>query len=152
MPNIPIAETRAPEPEAMESAEEEVNDDFDISDLGPNPTQQMIDMKRKKMQNKKGVSASPKKAVLTPSSSSTAKKVVPKKVEIPARNEFPGENCAIYLINANIAERSGYSGTLDFTKLQNLVGPDFHGAQLTFIHTPKDWRYEHKYLCGRRGI
>jgi len=41
------------------------------------------------------------------------------------------------MIEANIAEKS--HGFLDFAKLQNLVGADFHGAQLTFIHTPIDW-------------
>ena len=148
MPQIPTVKNTEPEPtvteeEGEEAEEEEEDVKLDISDLGPNPTPQMIELKRKKLQNKKGTpsssalsKSSPKKTqALTPSTA--LKKLVPKKVELPARNEFPGENCAIYLIEANIAEKS--HGYLDFAKLQNLVGEDFPGAHLTFIHTPVDW-------------
>ena len=149
MPQIPVVKKTVPEPiEATEEEEEEKEEEeetLDISDLGPNPTPQMIELKRKKLQNKKGTPASakssPKKtSALTPSTAlkKLVPKTVPKKVELPARNEFPGENCAIYLIEANIAEKS--NGYLDFGKLQNLVGTDFPGAHLTFIHTPIDWR------------
>ena len=119
MPQIPVVKKTVPEPIEAEEEEEEKEEEetLDISDLGPNPTPQMIELKRKKLQNKKGTPASakssPKKtSALTPSTS--LKKLVPKKVELPARNEFPGENCAIYLIEANIAEKS--NGYLDFGK------------------------------------
>ena len=133
LPQTPILE---PEPvnSAMDIDEEEENDDFDISDLGPNPTQQMIDLKRKKLKGKKVSNSSPKKV-----KEATVQKVVAKKIEDPVRNEFPGENCAIYLFEANIAEKS--HGYLDFAKLQKLTGPEFQGAHFTFIHTPIDWRY-----------
>ena len=149
MPQIPVVKKTVPEPieatEEEEDEKEEEEETLDISDLGPNPTPQMIELKRKKLQNKKGTpssaKSSPKKTpALTPSTAlkKLVPKTVPKKVELPARNEFPGENCAIYLIEANIAEKS--NGYLDFGKLQNLVGTDFPGAHLTFIHTPIDWR------------
>ena len=134
LPQIPIV-TRS-EPEPMEANEEESEDDLDYTDLGPNPTEQMKELKRKKMQNKKGAGSTPKKAL--PVASPSAKKLVPKKVEVPARNEFPGENCSVYLIQANIAEVS--LGFLDFAELQKVVGPNFPGAHLTFIHTPMEWR------------
>merc|ERR1719195_2218118 len=102
MPQIPTVKNTEPEPtvteEEVEEAEEEVK--LDISDLGPNPTPQMIELKRKKLQNKKGTpssaKSSPKKtSALTPSTAlkKLVPKTVPKKLELPARNEFPGENC-----------------------------------------------------------
>lgn len=133
LPQIPIV-TRS-EPEPMEANEEESEDDLDYTDLGPNPTEQMKELKRKKMQNKTGAGSTSKKAI--PVASPSVKKLVPKKVEVPARNEFPGENCSIYLIQANIAEVS--LGFLDFAELQKVVGPNFPGAHLTFIHTPVEW-------------
>ena len=134
LPQIPIVTMSEPEP--MEANEEESEDDLDYTDLGPNPTEQMKELKRKKMQNKKGASSTPKKAL--PVASPSVKKLVPKKVEVPARNEFPGEDCSVYLIQANIAEVS--LGFLDFAELQKVVGPNFPGAHLTFIHTPVEWR------------
>ena len=120
----------------MEADEEESEDDLDYTDLGPNPTEQMKELKRKKMQNKTSAGSTSKKAI--PVASPSVKKLVPKKVEVPARNEFSGENCSIYLIQANIAEVS--LGFLDFAELQKVVGPNFPGAHLTFIHTPVEWR------------
>ena len=136
LPQVPIVEKMEEDLEE-EVEEENEEEELDLTDLGPNPTPQMIELKRKKMNASNG-----KKAKT--STKPVAKKVAPvvspvktvAKKEDPPVIGFTGEKCQIYLIHANIAEKS--HGYLDFAKLQGKI-PEFQGVNLALIHTPIEW-------------
>ena len=129
---MPVVSSEKHNEEEEAEVENIVEEDLDITDLGPNPTPQMIELKRKKLKgNRKSVAVEPK--TNNPIKSS----VLPKKKVEPARNGFSGVGgCSIYLVEADIAEKS--HGCLDYTRLQKSI-PDFPGANLVLIHTPVDW-------------
>lgn len=125
LPSIPA--NTANENDASEGDEE-----IDLSELGPNPTPQMIDLaKRKRAQGK----ASPKK-VKTPAA---VPKAAAKKVKVdPPKFGYSGDECVVNLVATNniVEKRHAY---LDFNQIKKMVGGKFDGVHLTFIHTPVDW-------------
>ena len=137
MPQIPV-EVQDPEEEMEEDepVEENEEEELDLSDLGPNPTPQMIELKRKKLQAKKNgtpkKNGSPKKKLPQPSAQIKPSKILKKK-EDPPKVEFSGENCNIYLVNAE--EKCKF----DCNGLEKITDGKFQGANLTFIHTPVSW-------------
>jgi hypothetical protein len=125
-----------------------VQDEVDLGDLGPNPTPQMVAMRRKSMAaaaKKGGVAkrtstigkGSPFKNVNT-EVKTLAVAMKKKKIEsAPPMVSFPGDkDCAIYLVEADIIKMKG---VMEFAKVQNLVGPRFQGANLSVLHTPVQW-------------
>lgn len=110
----------------------------DLIDIGPNPTPQMVAMKRKSLAAKKGTASPRKKAVGKIGGSSPAVIASKTAVALPSLAHFPGDkDSSLFLVKADLGDKK--FGPLEFTKVQKLVGPNFQGANLIFLHTPVEW-------------
>ena len=137
------------EPEVIEEkVTEEDEEELDLTELGPNPTPQMIELlKRKKMSAKK----SPKKKVNGSAKINNSPKVTKNDLSIsmpiprkkpqppprPALPYFPGDKDAkIFFVEG---DPSRFSAN-DFVKIPKANLESFQGVNFTFLHTPVDWK------------
>ena len=124
----------------QDELEEEVEEELDLTDLGPNPTPQMIEMKKKQIAAGR---KSPTKGKATTGKSGSGSRATKsmkarKVVVVPPKPQFTGnKNNAIYLMAADVLDKT--QGALELAKLRSHVGPSFNGANLTFVHTYTDW-------------
>ena len=136
LPSIPVREEKVVE--EVEEEDEEVEneeDQVDLSELGPNPTPQMIELKKKQARAKKSTPSKVAAPLVQPKKSV---KMNGKKAILPAKSNFPGnKDNAIYLVTTDVMRKE--QNAIDFTRLQNHLGDSFKGANLTFIHPYADW-------------
>ena len=137
LPSIPLQETKEMDIDDKVVEEEEEEDQIDLSDLGPNPTPQMIELKKKQKAGKKGSSTNGLAAPPLVQRKSSAKSIAKRPV-LPAKANFSGnKNNAIYLVAADVMDKE--QNAFEYTKLQNHLGDEFKGANLTFIHSYVEW-------------
>ena len=122
----------APEVSRKIIPEPEEPEEEDFSDLGPNPTPQMIALKRKSLATK----STPTKKTTAIADNKKAVKSVPKIK--PPLGYFPGEqNSKIFFIEADISKPN--FNHEDFSRIPNKFLVDFSGVNFTFLHTPIEW-------------
>ena len=89
----------------------EKQEELDLTDIGPNPTPQMIELKKKKMVAQKSP-AKPRKSGLVTK--------VTNKALVPPKPQFTGnKNNAIYLVVADVLDK--FQGALELSKLVKLA-------------------------------
>lgn len=136
LPNIPMQEAKEEVEEKVEmDIDEEEEDDVDLSELGPNPTPQMIELKKKQKKAKKGSTnrLAPPQVQQKSSMKSNAKKPI-----LPPKVSFTGsKDNAVYLVATDVMDKE--RNAFEYTKLQNHLGDKFKGADLTFIHSFVEW-------------
>jgi len=136
LPSIPLQETKEMDIDDKVVEEEEEEDQIDLSDLGPNPTPQMIELKKKQKAGKKGSSTNGLAA--PPLVQKSSAKSIAKRPVLPAKANFSGnKNNAVYLVAADVMDKE--QNAFEYTKLQNHLGDEFKGANLTFIHSYVEW-------------